>query len=248
MSRKQIILNHIDIKLHKILEIGALDSPTFRKSEVNIKYLDYDSKENLVKNNDNPRYTDKRLVEVDYVCSEPKYSKIVNEKFDLIIANHVIEHIPDTISWLNEMSKILTKSGKIFLSIPDKNYTFDIARENTTLFDVISMHHDKVKKPTFKHIVDHIYYYKNIKGKNVWLNENDELKKHFRFSYKKAIDLATKNAALPYADVHCHVYTFQSFYRIILNLIELEYINFSLIDFQNVQYMKNEFHIVLEKN
>ena len=62
-NRKKIIQDHIDINSAKILEIGALDSPTYEKSELDIKYLDYASTDELSRAGEgNPRYLLDKLV------------------------------------------------------------------------------------------------------------------------------------------------------------------------------------------
>jgi SAM-dependent methyltransferase len=42
-----------------------------------------------------------------------------DESFDFIICNHVIEHVADDFSALNELIRILKSSGILFLSFPD---------------------------------------------------------------------------------------------------------------------------------
>lgn len=249
MSRKSFFLQHIDLDTDNILEIGALDSPTFTKDLCNIKYLDYASKEELHnKSPNNPRYSLEKLVDVDYICPNPHaYSNSINDKFDVIIANHVIEHITDIISWFNELSKLLTVNGKIFLSIPDKNYTFDYIRRDTDLFQVIQNYKDKVRKPTFLNIVEHMYYHKSVSAKDIWLNQHVNKIKQDRYSLKSAIEVAEHHSNLDYADVHVHVFTMKSFNELLLNLINLAYIDLKIISSSPVEYMKNEFYVILSK-
>ena len=247
-KRKKIIQDHIDINSAKILEIGALDSPTYEKSELDIKYLDYASTDELSRAGEgNPRHLLHTLVYVDYVCPVPAYSSYISSKFDLVIANHVIEHIPDTIRWFREIYKIINDEGILFLSIPDKRYTFDIARDTTNFIDLLRIYDEKIQKPTFYQILEHFYFHKNVSAKEAWSNNVGEKINQKRFDINKAIAVAKKHANEQYADVHCHVYTDSSFRELIKNLIELKLCDFQVIQTIDTQKGSNEFYAVLQK-
>lgn len=56
-----------------------------------------------------------------------------NEKFDLIILRHVLEHIPDPSNFLIEIKNLLNPDGKLYVEVPsleyilDGGYNFDIS-------------------------------------------------------------------------------------------------------------------------
>ena len=52
-----------------------------------------------------------------------EYLKKYNEKFDLIIATEVIEHIDNPSEFLNTCKELLMSGGKILLTTPNKNYS-----------------------------------------------------------------------------------------------------------------------------
>jgi hypothetical protein len=91
-------LNKIDPK-KRILEIGPLNKPNIKKStDTNIFYSDIRTTEG-VKNyykNDKSIPIDE-IVEIDFVIGKSGYSESLKdiEKFDYVIATHVIEHIPN---------------------------------------------------------------------------------------------------------------------------------------------------------
>ncbi|WMJ75628.1 methyltransferase domain-containing protein [Cytophagaceae bacterium ABcell3] len=237
-----------DIRKARLLEIGPLDNPTYLKSEANIKYLDYTSETILsAKSKNNPRYALERLVKVDFISPTPAYSEVINEKFDVVIANHVIEHIPDTISWLQEIEKILETNGILFLSVPDKRYTFDITRRNTTFIDLLYNYNNKVKKPSFYNILEHFFYHKAVDAKMVWRNEHLQKIQQQRFSPQEALKVAQRLSKEEYADVHCHVYTMDSFKELVSVLTEMNYIPLQLEEVFDTQPMTNEFQAVFRK-
>jgi len=106
-----------------------LDKPTFTKDKENIFYSDWFSKEELyLRFKEKNRPIAEGLCHVDYVIKNKNFSEKINDKFDLVIANHIIEHVPDTIAWLKNISAVLNKNGFLFLAIPHKEYTFDKVR------------------------------------------------------------------------------------------------------------------------
>ncbi len=230
-KRKKNIESYVDVKNAHILEIGALDSPTYDDKKYHIKFLDYTSKEELAKKGDsNPRYRLESLVNVDYVCPTPEYSKYFQENFDLVIANHVIEHIPDMIRWLDELYNLLSPGGYLFLSVPDKRYTFDIVRRNTTVVDLLRNHEESIKKPNFYNILEHFYYHKSVSASDVWSNDFKEKLGVKRYELEEAIDVAKKHSLENYADVHCHVFTTDSFCELFEELGEINKIKFGVMN------------------
>lgn len=247
-SRKKIIRKYVDVSASTILEIGALDAPTFERSNYDVKYLDHASKDELNRlSGSNPRYSLETLVDVDYVCPTPEYSSLVLEKFDLVVANHVIEHVPDTIRWLQEIHHILGEEGMLFLSIPDKRYTFDIARNNTNFIDLLKIYDTESKKPDFYQILEHFYYHKTISTKDAWSGNVDEQIKQKRFDINTALKVAKKHAEATYADVHCHVFTADSFRELMADLTELKLLPFEKVSITPVKRGANEFHVILHK-
>ena len=51
------------------------------------------------------------------------FKKLSNEKFDLIIATEVIEHLDNPNEFLNECIGLLNGNGKIIITTPDKDYS-----------------------------------------------------------------------------------------------------------------------------
>jgi 2-polyprenyl-3-methyl-5-hydroxy-6-metoxy-1,4-benzoquinol methylase len=77
------------------------------------------------------------------------YSEIT-KTYDWIAAAHLIEHIADPISWLREIAGKLHAGGTLFLVIPDKQYTFDYFRAQTTLSQLLYNYRRKLTRPTYR--------------------------------------------------------------------------------------------------
>jgi ubiquinone/menaquinone biosynthesis C-methylase UbiE len=57
----------------------------------------------------------------------------VDETWDLIVCNHILEHVPDYKVALNELKRILKKDGILELTVPtDRNFETVYENENIT--------------------------------------------------------------------------------------------------------------------
>ncbi|HPN83947.1 MAG TPA: class I SAM-dependent methyltransferase, partial [Victivallales bacterium] len=62
------------------------------------------------------KLTRERLIKDGFEVYE-KNSLAGNKKFDIATCMHVLEHIPDPISFLKEISKLVKKGGRIFVEV-----------------------------------------------------------------------------------------------------------------------------------
>ena len=58
------------------------------------------------------------------------------QTFDFILAEHVLEHIPDPIRALKEWYRVMNEGGHLFLFMPHPDRTFDRDRARTTIEQV----------------------------------------------------------------------------------------------------------------
>lgn len=126
----------------RILELGPLINPIAEKNKYpNTFYVDIRSTEDVKKLYSGNEYLEKtgisidpeQIVPIDYVVQNT-YSKTFEniEKFDYIIASHVLEHIPDLIFALQDISKIMKPGGTFVIIYPDKRYCFDHFRTSAS--------------------------------------------------------------------------------------------------------------------
>ncbi len=247
-KRKQLIESFIDPRGASILEIGALDSPTYGSDEGRVKFADFASRESLSsRSKANPRYEFDRLVPVDYVIPDTSCFKTIPERFDLIIANHVVEHVPDVIGWLHELGLLLRPGGLLFLSVPDRRYTFDIARRESNFIDLVRRHRARQSKPEFADILDHFWHHKDVSTADLWAGGQNYDPGRMRFSPDECLLHTTRASLLDYADVHVHVFTFESFATICDRLRALHFLGFGVASLFPVERNTNEFHVLLSR-
>ncbi|MBD8524890.1 class I SAM-dependent methyltransferase [Pseudomarimonas arenosa] len=248
-DRRLAVESRLDPTNALILEIGALDSPMFRKEDgFKVEFADYATRSQLAASSpQNPRYEFGRLVDVDYVISQANPSLCINKQFDLIIANHVIEHVPDTISWLFGLGRMLTSSGVVFLSIPDRRYTFDIVRRDTNFVDLLRAHLLKQKSPDIFNIIDHFWHHKSVGVADVESGRHFEAIAQRRFTPGQVLELADRLSKRDYADVHCHVFTCDSCRELLQLLREFRFLAFNDIEVHPTKSRTNEFHVFLSR-
>lgn len=234
-----------------MLEFGAFDYPTYSKSHHRITYVDFFSKAELAILHEMAKPERVRnAIDVDHIVKEADFACGLEGDFDLLIANHVIEHVPDLIRWLQNAEKILHPGkGRVFLSVPDKGYTFDFLRPLTRLVDLLQAHEERWTSPSTLQVFESLYYYRPIKAAQIWEKSDsfDQLLVQARFPNARA---AWENARAKvhqgkYLDVHCTVFTHQSFCDLLLDLKQAGYIGMQVLHSEAVRPALNEFHILL---
>jgi predicted SAM-dependent methyltransferase len=120
------------------LEIGALQDPLRVPHGVEVQYVDIATTEELRKLYPNKRA--RHLVDVDIVDDGERLGTVADATQDFVIANHFLEHCEDPIGTLRNLLRVVRPGGVVYLSVPDKRFTFDQARPVTTLDHVLRDH------------------------------------------------------------------------------------------------------------
>lgn len=244
--RQTFIAQHLDPNQCRIVEVGALDTPTYSARDgFNVRFIDYTTKQGLIDDNpNNPRYKTDTLVDVHYAIYDGDYAAIP-ERFDLAIANHVIEHIPDMIGWLKGLRSVLNQGGCLFLSVPDRRHTFDYLRPETRVSEFLAAHREKQTVPTWRQIFDHFYYYRKLDSKITWAGNFDVILATPRSSIAEARRNADRMSSGEFVSLHCNVYTYDTFLQCAKELQKLGELPFEIIGAQDVLEGRNEFNVLL---
>jgi SAM-dependent methyltransferase len=113
------------------VEIGALHNPVPVPRGVRVSYVDRMSKPDLLTHY--PDLPARRLVSVDVIDDGERLATVPDGSQDFVIVNHFLEHTQDPIAALGTFFRVLRPGGVLYLSLPDKRYTFDAARPVTPL-------------------------------------------------------------------------------------------------------------------
>jgi len=221
MDRRAKLLAGIDVAHCTGVEIGALCRPFVTREDGPVIYVDHADTATLRKKFQNDPDVDiTALVDVDVVWGDTPLDQSISERVDYVIASHVVEHVPDLISWLNELASILRPGGEIRLIIPDRRFTFDYLRRETMLNDVAYAYMERARVPLPHIVLDYVANVVKIDGGAAWRGEicAERLERHHTLQH--ALNCAVQAKDGIYHDVHCWVFTPQSFAALMIDLAQ----------------------------
>lgn len=233
----------------KILEIGALNNPLFNKNEYEVYYLDIMTTEELKENYKNEKQIVDTILPVDFVLNDNYENtfKDIDIEFDYVCSSHVLEHIPNPISYLLDISKILSTNGRLCMLIPDKDFTFDHYRENSSFSDWFDVYTRGERINTPRRVLDHLSSYvdENVPA-NYW---NKRVNKYPIAYVEGCLEIYSKyvnDFDNNYFNGHYWVFTDISFLKILANLFKFNLIPYKLVDFYPTAFNDNTFGVILE--
>lgn len=260
MTRNEKLLAYIDVDRDQGLEIGALCNPIVPESCVGISYVDHLDTDGLRKKYETDPHVDvQKIVPVRYVWGGGPLVDIVGaERFDYVIASHVLEHAPDLIGWLQYIAQILRPGGVLALAVPDMRYTFDCQRSLTTMADLLQAYLERYHRPSIRQVLDHFINKVEVPEQcsiaALW--EDPTRRANVSRSHPFLLkDLGSQGVqkhfdaiqAGEYIDSHCSVFTPLSFVDLMAGLALLDMAHFTVKSFHPTLPNEHEFLIVLEK-
>ena len=251
MNRNEKLLVGIDLSRAKGLEIGALDKPVIPPDSPGVFYVDHMDTDGLgTKYADDPSVNLHKLVQVSGVWGEKTLAEITAgaAPFDFMVASHVIEHVPDLVTWLKELGSVLTDRGEVRLAIPDRRYTFDHLRAETELADVLNAWICAARVPQTRCILDFALHFAPVDCAASWSPTFDSGTLQRRFESETAIALGRSALADgAYHDVHSWVFTPASFAKLMADLGRAGCLDFKCGTFFDTEPMTFEFFVALQK-
>jgi hypothetical protein len=233
------------------LEVGALNRPTVSRADGRILYADFTSTERLRELYERvPSVDVNTIVDVDVVWNDgvPLQSLIGDQRLDYVLASHVIEHIPNVLSWLEQIAECLNGDGVLSLVVPDKRFTFDRDRALSTLGEIVGAYVEGSKRPTPSQIFNHVGQHVLVDPEEAWKNptaQGDFKRVH---TYAEAFQI-TQNVfnAGQYFDAHCWVVTPRSMLDLFEGLAHLGRLPFEICAFTDSQSGEIDFFMTLRK-
>ena len=136
------------------LEIGALHQPALIPENCEVVYCDAISKEEAAQHF--PEVDANLFVDVDYICDLDReaLSQFKEHQFDFVILNHVIEHVANPIKVVRDLFRVVKVGGSVVISAPDKRYSFDVKRDNTSFEHLWNEYELNITAVTDEHYLD----------------------------------------------------------------------------------------------
>jgi SAM-dependent methyltransferase len=259
-SRRDRMLKGLDLAATIGAEIGPLHNPLVLKTDGPVLYLDHCDTETLRAIWSRDPTVDVSRLHVDAVWRGQTLVEALNEQaprhsppsrwahaLDYVVASHVVEHVPDLIGWLAQIRAALKPGGQLRLAVPDRRFTFDYLRQDTTLADVLAAHLAGARVPSAACILDHTLNMVQVDVGAAWRGDVDvaALKPVYPFDYC----VATARDALAngtYHDFHCWVFTPASFLQLLLSMAEHSLHDFACSAFYDTPQNDFEFIVHLQ--
>jgi SAM-dependent methyltransferase len=189
------------------LEFGPLNRPIVPRGRAEVYYVDHDDREGLKR-----KYAAgigdeiNKIPQIDYVWRDGDSLRdvVADQRFDWVIASHVGEHIADFMGWIGQLSEVLENKGRASLALPHRDRTFDARRQLSTFEDLLAAHIMKLTRPSAHQILGHMFGVSDFW--NIGLKKPENLAE-----LHNAINVARSAESGAYVDIHCSVFTPDSF-------------------------------------
>lgn len=209
----------------KILELGPSVSPMApRSAGWDVTVIDHATQEELIeKYRADPNVTIANIEKVDYVWSNgPLHHAVPADRlgsFDVLIASHVIEHLPDPIGFLNSAAKLVhPEHGILALAVPDKRWCFDYLKQVSSTGQFFAAHRMGAQRHGLATRFDHSAYIAFDRGRGGWGRErltDLQLADTLDHAYSE-FQSWTDDPSAPYVDCHAWHFTPASFALLVL--------------------------------
>src|SRR4051812_45408594 len=211
----------------RILELGASMAPRApRSAGWNVTVVDHATQQELIaKYRDDPNVNVAAIEPVDYVWrGGPLHSAVPGEQhgtFDVLLASHVIEHIPDPVGFLQSAQMLLReRDGILALAVPDKRWCFDYFKQLSTTGQMLEAHRDRLQRHSARTRFDQAAYGTYERDRGAWLREPLS-----QFRIVSSLEGAwaefqawVPDPDAPYVDCHAWHFTPASFRLLVLEL------------------------------
>lgn len=136
------------------LEIGAFNEPAPVPEGATVTYFDVFSPEESAALF--PELDPRSLVKPDILgdLDHDGLRSFEGVSFDFVIANHVIEHVANPVVLVDSIARLVRVGGHVVIAAPDKDYTFDSPREQTSFAHVWGDYRGAVTTNDDSHYVD----------------------------------------------------------------------------------------------
>jgi SAM-dependent methyltransferase len=231
-TRQEFVVSNLDTSKRGI-EIAPYFNPMVSKEKFDVWYVDcIDNDEIQKKAKENPGAVGKAVPRIDsvWVPGKPLIECVAGQSFQFAVASHVFEHVPNPLGWVQQILDCINVGGTLALLVPNKLYSMDYYRRETTFADILGWYVDKPSIPTPGQVVDFLCQSFHDLGEVDFTKEMlpfDEAKR--LYSDKDAMSFAqmTKDRNY-YLDVHCTVWTPDSFVEVFDRIAKLGLLNVEL--------------------
>lgn len=174
-SRINFISSKVSFKkIFKVLDIGSGNANFGLELKKNFSHVTYDIVEpdqSIFKENSN-------LITNFYL----NINEIVNEKYDLIILNFVVEHLIDPASYISKTKELLNEGGLIYIEIPNSEYEYKNSYTPHLFFWNLDSFKFFLKSKNF-HIIFANTFGMDFENAKKYFNAGKEINKYLKLNF-----------------------------------------------------------------
>ena len=229
------------------VEFGALHNPLqVDSSQANVLYADKFSKQKLIKLFPELKQVATDIVETDIYFDLnqglKEYCKLQKHALNcnFYIANHVIEHLINPLRFLDNLHLIMKDGDRLYLALPDKEYTFDRNRTVTTWEHLYKEYSNNTARLSEAHIREFIFNVIPLEHRQEYYSQ---LRKNYQNWFKRQIIKREQS----HRSIHVHVWNQKSFDSFLNKAIKTLKLNFKILEKVNSQANKHEMIYILQK-
>jgi hypothetical protein len=208
--RNRRILGPVDVSTRIGLEIGPLNNPLVTKDQGPVLYVDFADTQTVRAKPYDSSINPADIVDIDIVWDHRPLIECVGRRVDYVVAAHVIEHVPDIVGWLQDVRGVIRETGWLGLAIPDRRFTFDYARKESTVGEMVEAYLLRYRTPSIRQVFDHCHLAVQNDVELAWeaVQNPAALPSLTDKALALAYDQAVEISAHPrYIDSHCWVFT-----------------------------------------
>lgn len=229
-----------------VLEVGPFCNPALVGD--NIRYFDVMDRLALQRRASEIGFAYREAPDIDYVSASGDLA-VVNDRFEAVFSAHCIEHQPDLIYHLRNVSRILPEGGRYYLIVPDRRFCFDYTIPETTIAEVIQAYLQAHRLHSFTNVIRHLALTTHNDPVRHWQGDHFDPGHEERIAVRVGQAMGSfSHAAGVYIDVHAWQFTSESFGRLILNLQKLGYTDFVAEKVYPTPHGRFEFTAILRKS
>jgi SAM-dependent methyltransferase len=251
--RQALLWGMYDFSRGHGLEIGPLHACIAPREHADVRYVDVFDREQLVANTLGDDAVDSDLIpEIDFPLFDGERVRSIpevigpDERFDWVMASHVIEHVPDLIGWLGQIAQVTADGGDLVLAIPDRRYCFDLHRPGTSLGQVLQAHELGETTPSVRAVYDYKRGHARVDTSDIWAGRpaGYETRIHALETVQDFVDRARKGE---YIDSHVWLFTPGTFLEQIVELRRLGLSEWRVSHLAPTKQNELEFYAVLTR-
>ena len=217
------------------LEIGPSDNPIVpKRGGFHVESVDHATAAELRAKFATEPVEISLIEEVDYIWDGRPLCEVIGstQRYDYVVASHVIEHSPDMLGFLNQCDALLRPAGTLVLVVPDKRRCFDLFRPLSTTRAVLQAHYEKRTRHLAATAFEQASSFVTLDGVGGWAKgaTGSIALRHSLSESKALFDRAT--ASNDDLDFHASTFTPSSFRLVLKELNELELLPLHEVNFQ----------------